>query len=63
MPFSEKPSEESSPALTWQDVMDWAQTHYRDRIFGKDEQIPARPQLIYLDNQGAVRLASHNSFL
>ncbi len=60
MPFSEKSSEESSPALTWQDVIDWAQTHYRDRIFGKDEQIPARPQLIYLVNQGAVRLVSQN---
>lgn len=38
--------------------MDWAQTHYRDRIFRKDEQIPVRPELIYLVNQGAVRLVS-----
>ena len=61
MPFSEKSSEESSPSLIWQDVIDWAQTHYRDRIFGKDEPIPARPQLIYLVNQGAVRLVSKNN--
>ena len=60
MQFSEKLSEESSPALTWQDIIDWAQTHYRDRIFRKDEQIPTRPQLIYLVNQGAVRLVSQN---
>ncbi|MEM7756723.1 MAG: Crp/Fnr family transcriptional regulator [Cyanobacteria bacterium P01_G01_bin.67] len=58
MQFSENLSEESSPALNWQDIIDWAKIHYRDRIFRKDEQIPARPQLIYLVNQGAVRLVS-----
>ena len=58
MEFSEQPSEESLPVLTWQDVFEWAKTHYRDRIFRKDEQIPTRPQLIYLVNQGAVRLVS-----
>lgn len=60
MQFSEKMSEESSPALTWKDVISWAQTHYRDRIFDKDEQIPTRPQLIYLVNQGVIRLVSQN---
>ncbi len=60
MQFSEKLSQESSSTSTWQDIIDWAQTHYRDRIFRKDEQIPARPQLIYLVNQGAVRLVSQN---
>ena len=50
--------EESNPTFTWQDIVDWAKTHYRDRIFAKDEQIPARSQLIYLVNQGAVRLIS-----
>ena len=60
MQFSEKLSEESSPAFTWQDIIDWAKIHYRDRIFRKDEQIPARPQLIYLVNQGVVRLVSQN---
>lgn len=58
MQFSENSSEESRPILTWQNIMDWAQTHYRDRVFLKDEQIPTRPQLIYLVNQGAVRLVS-----
>ncbi len=58
MEFSENSSEESCPSLAWQNVVDWAQTHYRDRIFRKDEQIPTRPQLIYLVNKGAVRLIS-----
>ena len=58
MQFPDRSSEESSPNLTWKSIMDWAQTHYRDRIFNKDEQIPVRPQLIYLVNQGAVRLVS-----
>lgn len=58
MEFSEHSSEESSSISTWQDVFDWAQTHYRDRIFRKDEQIPSRPDLIYLVNKGAVRLVS-----
>ncbi|MEM6611075.1 MAG: Crp/Fnr family transcriptional regulator [Cyanobacteria bacterium P01_C01_bin.72] len=58
MEFAENLSEESNPTFTWQNIIDWAQTHYRDRIFAKDEQIPSRPQLIYLVNQGAVRLVS-----
>lgn len=58
MQFSDQSSEESRPILTWKTIMDWAQTHYRDRIFRKDEQIPVRPELIYLVNQGAVRLVS-----
>ncbi|MBE9045905.1 Crp/Fnr family transcriptional regulator [Pleurocapsales cyanobacterium LEGE 10410] len=58
MQFSENLSEESRPILTWQNIIDWAQTHYRERIFLKDEQIPTRPQLIYLVNRGAVRLVS-----
>jgi CRP-like cAMP-binding protein len=55
---AENSSEESNISFTWQNIIDWAQTHYRDRIFNKDEQIPTRPQLIYLVNQGAVRLVS-----
>jgi CRP-like cAMP-binding protein len=58
MQFAENLSQESNTSLIWQSVIDWAQTHYRDRIFAKDEQIPARPQLIYLVNHGAVRLVS-----
>ncbi|GAB4540862.1 MAG: Crp/Fnr family transcriptional regulator [Pleurocapsa sp.] len=56
MQFSEQPSEASRPFLTWQTIVDWAQTHYRDRIFRKDERVPARPELLYLVNQGAIRL-------
>ncbi|BAZ46395.1 DevH protein [Chondrocystis sp. NIES-4102] len=58
MEFSAHSSEESCLSLTWQNIIDWAQTHYRERVFRKDEQIPARPELIYLVNQGAVRLVS-----
>ncbi len=56
MHFSDPPSEASRRFLTWQSIIDWAQTHYRDRIFRKDECIPARPDLLYLVNQGAIRL-------
>lgn len=58
MEFAENLSKESNPNFTWQTIINWAQTHYRDRIFAKDEQIPTRPQLIYLVNQGVVRLVS-----
>jgi CRP-like cAMP-binding protein len=58
MEFSAQSSEKSSPSLTWQNIIDWGQIHYRERIFRKDEQIPTRPQLIYLVNQGVVRLVS-----
>ena len=61
MQFSDRSFEDKSPNTTWKSIMDWAQTHYRDRIFNKDEQIPVRPQLIYLVNQGAVRLVSENT--
>ncbi len=64
MNFSDTPSEVSRPFLTWQNIIDWAQTHYRDRIFKKDERIPARPELLYLVSKGAVRLigtAAQNS--
>lgn len=63
MQFAENLSEESNNSLTWQNIIDWAQTHYRDRVFAKDEQIPARPQLIYLVNHGAVRLVSQTQNL
>jgi len=49
-------SDTSQPFLTWQRILDWAQAHYRDRTFGKDERIPARPGLLYLVERGAVRL-------
>ncbi len=49
-------SEVTRPFLTWQRILDWAQEHYRCRTFSKDERIPARPELVYLVQRGAVRL-------
>ncbi|MGK7926432.1 MAG: hypothetical protein AB4290_14535, partial [Spirulina sp.] len=45
-----------SPFLKWQETIDWAKQHYRDRSFNKDETIPTRPGLIYLLQYGAVAL-------
>lgn len=56
MQSSSSPSDASRPFLTWQRIIDWAQAHYRDRSFAKDERIPARPGLLYLVQRGAVRL-------
>lgn len=60
MQIFDNSSEETFPASTWQNIIDWAQIHYRDRLFRRDEQIPTRPQLIYLVNRGAVRLVSQS---
>lgn len=56
MYLSPHPPEASRPFLTWQRILDWAHSHYRDRIFHKDERIPARPGLLYLVQRGAIRL-------
>ncbi len=56
MEYSDRSSEASRPFLSWQRIVDWAQTHYRERTFRKDERIPARSGLLYLVHQGAVRL-------
>lgn len=56
MEYSDRSLEASRPFLTWQRIVDWAQTHYRERTFRKDEQIPARSGLLYLVHQGCVRL-------
>ena len=61
MQFADRSSEESNSILTWKNIIDWGKTHYRDRIFRKDEEIPTRPQLIYLVNRGVVRLVSQTS--
>ena len=63
MQFSDRSSEASRPFLTWQRIIDWAHTHYRDRIFRKDERIPARPGLLYLVNKGVIRLVGKNTQL
>ena len=60
MQLFDNSSEKTFPSSTWQNIIDWAQIHYRDRVFRRDEQIPTRPQLIYLVNQGAVRLVSQS---
>ena len=60
MQIFDNSSEETFPTSTWQNIIDWAQIHYRDRLFRRDEQIPTRPQLIYLVNKGAVRLVSQS---
>ena len=49
-------NDSSRPFLTWQRILDWAQSHYRERTFAKDERIPARPGLLYLVQRGVVRL-------
>ncbi len=54
--FSTKLPEASRPFLTWQRIIDWAQSHYRNRTFTRDEKIPARPGLLYLVERGAIRL-------
>ncbi|NES83246.1 MAG: Crp/Fnr family transcriptional regulator [Moorea sp. SIO2B7] len=53
---STKSSEGSRPFVTWQRILDWAQSHYRVRNFIKDEPIPARPGLLYLVEKGAIRM-------
>lgn len=63
MQFFDRSSEASRPFLTWQRIIDWAHTHYRDRIFRKDERIPARPGLLYLVNKGVIRLVGKNTQL
>lgn len=50
------PSDDARPFHVWQRILDWAQEHYRCRTFSKDERIPTRPGLLYLVQQGAVRL-------
>ena len=56
MNFSTQLSEASRPFLTWQRILDWAQSRYRNRTFSKETQIPARPGLLYLVERGAIRL-------
>lgn len=56
------PSEVSRPFFTWQRILDWAQEHYRCRVFSKDERIPARTELLYLVERGAVRLVGTAQF-
>ena len=60
MQFSDNSSEASRPFLSWQRIAEWARTHYRERFFNKDQPIPVRSGLLYLVNQGVVRLVGTN---
>ncbi len=51
-------AEATRPFLTWQPILDWAESHYRCRDFQKDEKIPTRAGLLYLVQRGAVRLVA-----
>lgn len=46
----------TSSSAIWQQVSDWATNRYRKRTFNKDERIPARPGLLYIVEQGVIRL-------
>ena len=46
----------TSSSAIWQQVCDWATNRYRKRTFNKDEHIPARPGLLYIVEQGVIRL-------
>ena len=54
---STSPTFDTQNFETWQELLDWANSHCRQRIFSKDTQIPTRPGLLYLVTQGAVRLS------
>jgi len=46
------------PLLTFPELVQWGQAHYRDRTFNKEDFIPTRQGLIYFVHQGVVRLTS-----
>ena len=45
-------------APEWREVCQWAEERFHSRTFAKDERIPTRPGLVYLVQQGMVRLVS-----
>ena len=46
------------PLLTFPELVQWGQAHYRDRTFNKEDFIPTRQGLIYFVHRGVVRLTS-----
>ena len=50
------------PFNNWQELYNWGRSHFRQRTFQKDQIIPTRPGLLYIVNQGAVRLMGLASF-
>lgn len=63
MQFSDNSSETSEPFLIRQTIAEWGETHYRARLFSKDEAIPVRSGLLYLVSQGVVRVVGTNQSL
>lgn len=55
-PKSPPLSDGDPPFNNWQELCNWGRSHCRQRIFQKDQPIPTRPGLLYLVNQGAIRL-------
>jgi CRP-like cAMP-binding protein len=49
------------PLLTFPELVQWGQAHYRDRTFNKEDFIPTRQGLIYFVHQGVVRLTSQQT--
>ncbi len=45
-------------AQEWRELCQWAEEHYRCRTFPKDVRIPTRPGLVYVAQEGVVRLVS-----
>ncbi|NEQ29849.1 MAG: Crp/Fnr family transcriptional regulator [Leptolyngbya sp. SIO4C5] len=58
--YSPSQNDNARPFLTWQRILDWAQEHYRYRIFSRDEKVPARAGLLYLVHRGAIRLVGNS---
>jgi CRP-like cAMP-binding protein len=48
----------AAEAQEWRELCQWADEHYRCRTFPKDVRIPTRPGLVYLVQEGVVRLVS-----
>ncbi|NJM85412.1 MAG: Crp/Fnr family transcriptional regulator, partial [Leptolyngbyaceae cyanobacterium RM2_2_21] len=58
--YSSSQTDNARPFLTWQRILDWAQEHYRYRVFSRDEKVPARSGLLYLVHRGAIRLVGNS---
>jgi hypothetical protein len=43
----------------WQRIIEWSQEKYRYRTFVKYDKIPTRPKILYLVNQGTVKLMAN----
>lgn len=56
MGMTSPPPDPARSLCPWQQILDWAEEHYRTRSFAKDEKIPTRAGLVYLVHRGAVRL-------